>query len=255
LFTAIGGTHVEPEYIQARRVDEHPLHRGRFRPLPEPDLTGPDTALLVVDVQYGDAHPDYGAVRRMRERHPGSTDYYEARLETAVPVIRRLQDAFRALGREVVHVKIESLTRDGRDRSLEHKSLDIHCPPGSKGAQILEEVAPVGDEVVVTKTCGGVFDGTNLDYVLRNLGIRNLVVCGVVTNGCVEAAVRGASGRGYHVCLVEDACAAWTAELEAGALRVMREVYAKIYTADALIAALGAPVSPRDLAAQTSRTM
>lgn len=232
--------------LGADRSSEHPLHRGRLAPLPEPDLTGPDTALLVVDVQYGDAHPDYGVVRALRERHPGSTDYYEARLRTAVPAIRRLQDAFRAHGREVIHVRIGALTRDGRDRSEEHKLLGIHFPPGSKEAEILEEVAPVGDEIVIAKTCGGVFDGTNLDYVLRNLGIRHLVVCGVVTSGCVEAAVRGASGRGYRVCLVEDACAAWTAELERAAIQVMRDVFAKVYTADELIPRLAPlPFSPR----------
>jgi len=235
--------------------DHHPLHRGRLVPLPEPDLTGPDTALLVVDVQYGDAHKDYGAVKRLQERYPGSADYYIARLETAVPTIRRLQDAFRSLGREVIHVKIQALTRDGRDRSLEHKQLAIHFPPGSKEAEILDEVAPVGDEIVITKSCGSVFDGTNIDYVLHNLGIKKLVVCGVVTSGCVEAAVRGASSRGYAVCLAEDACAAWTAELEAAGIIVMRDVFAKIYTADEIIARLTpTPVSPR-LAAELAGRM
>ena len=61
-----------------------------------------------------------------------------------------------------------------RDRSLEHKHLGIHHPPGLKDAQILEEVGPQGDEIVITKTCGGVFNGSNIEYVLRNLGIQHL---------------------------------------------------------------------------------
>lgn len=221
--------------------DQHPLHRGRLVRLPDPDLHQPATALLVVDVQYGDAHADYGAVKRLRERYPGSTDYYEARLRVVVPAIRRLQAAFRAVGREVIHVKIQALTRDGRDRSLEHKQLAIHFPPGSKEAEILDEVAPVGDEIVVTKSCGSVFDGTNLDYILHNLGVQNLVVCGVVTSGCVEAAVRGASSRGYAVCLAADACAAWTADLETAGIVVMRDVFAKVYTVDEIIGRLTPP--------------
>ena len=157
----------------------------RHQPLPEPGFSIADTALLVIDMQYGDAHRDFGHLRRMAERGDGAAiEYYASRLETrVVPNIRRLLAAFRDAGLEVIHTHIQSLTPDGRDRSLQHKSLGIHHPPGSKEAQILDEVAPRTGEIVLSKTCGGVFNGTNLEYVLRNLEIRTLVIAGVVTSG------------------------------------------------------------------------
>ena len=211
--------------------------RHRYGTLPESEFRPGDTALLCIDLQYGDAHLEYGVLRRMRERGDGELiAYYADRLKRLViPNVGRLQDACREAGIEVIHTKIESLTADGRDRSLEHKRLGIHHPPGSPDAQFLEEVGPRGDEIVLTKTCGGVFNGTNIEYVLRNLGIANLLVVGVITSGCVEVAVRDAADRGFVVTLVEDACSSWSEEMERAAIRAMSEIYAKVLsTEDAL---------------------
>jgi nicotinamidase-related amidase len=194
-------------------------------------------ALLVVDMQYLDAHADYGMGRRALDRGI-SLDYYLARLRTIIPNVRRLQDASRANGMQVIHTRIMSMTHDGRDRSPEHKALDIHAAPGSKEAAFLPEVAPVGDEIVFSKTAGGVFNSTNIHYVLRNLGVRTLIVCGVSTAGCVEGAVRAARDIGYDVIVIEDACGAWTKEMHDAAIHVMREVFAKIKSTDELIASL-----------------
>ena len=178
------------------------------------------TALLLVDLQYGDAHPDYGAIRRRREQAgPGATAYYEQRLaEQVLPNAARLLEAFRRAGSEVLHTRIASLTRDGRDRSLAHRRAGIHFPLASKEAQILDEVGPQADEIVFSKTCASVFNGTNIEYVLRNLGVQRLVIAGVVTGSCVEMAVRDAADRGFEVILVEDATATWSADLQAQAL-------------------------------------
>ncbi len=218
--------------------------RHRHGVLPDPEFRVGDTALLVIDLQYGDAHPDHGLLRRMRDRGDEEiAAYYVDRLETLViPNVRRLQDACRAAGIEVIHTRIESLTADGRDRSLEHKRLNIHHPPGSLDAQFREEVAPVGDEIVLTKTCGGVFNGTNIEYVLRNLGISELIVAGVITSGCVEVAVRDAADRGFSVTLAEDACASWSVEMEQAAIRAMSEIYAKVLSTDEIVRRL--PASP-----------
>ena len=214
-----------------------PRLQRRHARLPEPGLRRHDTVLLSIDLQYGDAHRDHGLLRRMRDRGDGAAiEHYAGRLEeTVVPNVRRLLDACRRAEVEVIHTKIESLTRDGRDRSLEHKHLGIHHPPGSREAQILEAVAPQGDEIVIPKTCGGAFNGTNIEYVLRNLGIRHLIVVGVVTSGCVEVAVRDAADRGFQVLLVEDATATWTPEMQEAAIRAMDEIYAKVITTDAVL--------------------
>ncbi len=70
---------------------------------------------------------------------------------------------------------------------------------------MLEQLAPSGDEIVLPKTSSSVFQSTNIHYLLRNLGVRQLVVCGCVTDQCVEHAVRDACDLGYLVTLVPGA--------------------------------------------------
>src|SRR5262249_1287969 len=65
----------------------------------------------------------------------------------------------------------------------------------------------------------GVFNSTNIEYVLRNLGIRQLIVAGTVTDQCVDMAVRDGADRGFLVTCVSDACATYTQERHDGALR------------------------------------
>ncbi|MFI5266480.1 MAG: cysteine hydrolase family protein [Chloroflexota bacterium] len=203
----------------------------------EPGLIANETAVLVVDMQYGDAHREHGLLRSRREAgRAAEIEYYADRLETlVVPNLQRLLPACRAAGIEVLYTVIASLTRDGRDRGLGHKRLGIHFPPGSREAQVLDDVAPAGDEIVLPKTCSSVFNGTQIEYVLRNIGIRELLVCGVVTGSCVEAAVRDAADRGFSVMLVEDATATWSPEMQTAALKVMAERYAKVRSAQQVI--------------------
>lgn len=213
-------------------IDERLL--DRHSRLPEPQLGLTNTALLVIDMQYGDAHREYGNLKRIRDQGQGDVvEYYISRVERVViPNVQRLLRECRQVGVEVIHTRIESLTKDGRDRSLEHKNLGIHHPPGSVEAQFLDPVAPLGDEITLTKTCGGVFNGTNIEYILRNLGVQNLIIAGVVTSGCVEVAVRDASDRGFSVILVDDACATWSSQMQDAAVRAMRGIYAVVWSTD-----------------------
>lgn len=208
-------------------------------PFPEPRLDPAETALLVVDMQYRDAHPEGALFEQIRAAGFGEQlEYYRDRLGLIVPNIRRLQDAFRAASAEVIHLRIQSLTQDGRDRGVSHKKLGHAGAPGSRDAEFLPELQPVGDEIVINKTAGSPFISTNIAYVLRNLGIRTLVVTGVVTTGCVLTTVTDAADSGFHVVLVEDACGALVSEMHWGAVRIMRDVYATILTTDAVAARL-----------------
>ena len=200
-----------------------------IKPLPEVHLKRKNTALLIVDMQYLDAHKDYGIFINARKKGAGQAlDYYRDRLEIIVPNIARLQKVFRQKKMEVIQTKIESLTLDGRERSKGHKAKGIFAPKGSKDGEILRELKPRENEIVLPKTASGVFNSTAIDQILRNLGIENLIVTGVVTNNCVENAVRDACDRGYAVLLVEDGCAAVTEELHAAAVRAMKDHFAKV---------------------------
>lgn len=213
-----------------------------WRPrLADPALRREDSALLVIDMQYADAHIEHGIFKYRREHgFTNGLEYVDRRLRLIVPNIARLQAACRACGVEVLFTRIRSLTRDGRDRSLAHKELGHMFPPGSQDAEILKEVAPAGDELVFDKTTGSVFNSTNIHYVLQNIGIRNLIMVGVMTGGCVESAARDAKDLGYRVLVVDDACGTWTHEMHEFALRVMNEVFAKIKTTDEVLAMLQA---------------
>lgn len=208
-----------------------------YRPMPDVEISLKDTALLVIDMQYLDAAPGYGSFKDLSgAEEKAAAAYYFSRIEEIVlPNIQRLQDAFRAKKMEVIFTVIESLTKDGRDRSREHKRLAVLAPKDSKEAQVLDEIKPVGDEIVIPKTASGVFNATNIDYVLRNLGINTLVVTGVVTNECVETAVRDAADKSYNVILVEDCCAALSKESHENSIIAMGNTYARIMTTDELL--------------------
>lgn len=196
------------------------------------------TALLCIDLQYLDAARGLGVFADAEQSGvpPAAAEYYFERLETTVlPNVRRLQDAFRTKGLEVIHTRIQSLTQDGRDRGPGHKRLGLHAAPGSREAQFVPAVAPQGDEIIINKTASGVFNATNLEYVLRNLGINGLFVVGVYTNECVSTAIRDACDLGFYVTLVEDGCATVTPELQQATLTTMKDRYARVLSTDEAI--------------------
>lgn len=210
-------------------------------------LISRDTALLVIDMQYLDAAENHGVFKNP-EQHgisPASVRYYFDTLKnTVIPNIQRLQEAFREHHLEVIHTRIQSLTQDGRDRSKGHKRLGLLAAPDSKDACFLPEVAPVKDEIVINKTASGVFSSTNLNYVLKNMGVNALFVCGVYTNECVETTVRDACDLGYLVTLVEDCCTTVTPELHQASLATLRDRYARVIPTDAAITDLENFVRP-----------
>jgi ureidoacrylate peracid hydrolase len=182
------------------------------------------SALLLVDVQNFGAHRDGGEWRDLPpEEVEARAGWFFAELEArALPNMARVLDAARGAGVEVIHTVIESLTLDGRDRSLDYKITGFNVPKGSWDAQVLDAVAPRGDEIVLPKTSSSVFVSTNIDYVLRNLGVRQLAVAGLVTDQCVESAIRDACDLGYLVTQVTDACLTYDAERHEASLRAIR---------------------------------
>lgn len=195
------------------------------------------TALLVVDVQY--------FVTAHAER------YFLDRLQSLVlPNIRALQDAMRACSCEVMFTTVENLTRDGRDRSLDYKISGIFVAKGSREAQVLEEVAPLEDEIRLPKSTSSVFNSTSIEYLLRNLGIKRLIIVGVLTDQCVISAVRDACDRGFLVVVPDDACATYSQQRHDWALELTKG-YCRITSTEELLGEL------RDLFAKQpgARTM
>lgn len=187
-------------------------------PLPTRDapFVRGQTALLLIDMQRAWLEP--GPDPDHSDRTTGHT-FHRLTATQTIPQARRLLDAAREARVEVIHTIIRSLTEDGRDRSLDHKLTPIHLSPRDPAAEPIPALAPRGDEMVLPKTSSGVFNSTMLDYVLRNCGIRMLIVAGIMTDQCVDMAVRDGADRGYLVTCVTDACMASTSEQHEAALR------------------------------------
>lgn len=198
------------------------------------------SALLFIDVQNFSVRRDGGEFKDVPDEEiNGKYGYYFDRLHSlAIPNMQRLQKAFRSAGIEVLYTTIESLTKDGRDRSLDYKITGFHVPKGSWDGKVIDEIAPGDDEIVLPKSSSSVFVSTHIDYLLRNLGVRQLVISGLVTDQCVESAVRDACDLGYLVTLVSDACATYSQERHDDSLRAIKG-YCRQVSTDALIEEIG----------------
>ena len=194
-------------------------------------------ALLIVDVQNYCAHPDGAGAHHLDSQQ---RDYLFRRLrETVLPNLQLLQSACRRAQIEIVYAAVENMTRDGRDRSLDYKISGIDVPRASWDAQVLDEIAPAEDEMIFRKTSSSVFISTNIDYVLRNLEVRSLILAGMMTDQCVESAVRDACDLGYLVTLVTDACVTDSAERHEQSLIGIRG-YCRQRRTDAMLAEVAA---------------
>jgi len=194
-------------------------------------------ALLFVDVQNYTAREDGGEYAALgeTERQARYGWFFQVMRETAVPNMQRLQAACRRAKVEVMYTVIEALTRDGRDQSLDYRISRLFVPRGSWDAKVLDAIAPVDDEMVLPKTSSSVFISTNIDYVLRNLGVRSLIIAGVLTDQCIDSAVRDACDLGYLVTVPTDACATLSQERHDWSLRNNRG-YCRQVTTAALVA-------------------
>jgi biuret amidohydrolase len=140
----------------------------------------------------------------------------EARRE-ALPNIVRLLPAARATGVKVVHCLVQRRP-DGQGsnhnaRLFAGAGKGVDISPGSAGATLLPELGPDPTDVVLSRWHGvGPMGGTDLDPILRNLGVSTIVGVGVSLNIAIPNLVMDAVNRGYEVVLPRDAVAGFPAE-------------------------------------------
>jgi len=197
------------------------------------------SALLFVDVQNYCARRDGGEFADISEQaQEAKCGWYFSELEDRViPNMQRLQNACRAAGIEVMYTTIESLTADGRDRSLDYKITGFNVPKGSWDGKVIDQIAPADDEIWLPKSSSSVFISTHIDYILRNLGVKQLVISGLLTDQCVESAIRDACDFGYLVTQVTDACTSYNAERHENSINAIKG-YCRQLTTDELLAEL-----------------
>lgn len=197
----------------------------------------PETAaLLFVDVQNFAAHRDGGEFKDMpKDQFTAKYGWFFEELDARViGNMQAIQSACRKAHIEVMYTTIESLTLDGRDRSLDYKITGFNVPKGSWDGKVIDQIAPDGDEIVLPKSSSSVFISTHIDYVLRNLGVKQLVISGLITDQCVESAIRDACDLGYLVTQVTDACLTYTPERQENSIQTIKGYCRQVTTAELL---------------------
>lgn len=195
------------------------------------------SALLFIDVQNFSAHRDGAEFKDLpAEDFVDRYGWYFEQLETRViPNMQAIQAACRKAGVEVMYTTIESLTLDGRDRSLDYKITGFHVPKGAWDGKVIDQIAPEGDEIVLPKSSSSVFVSTHIDYILRNLGVRQIVLSGLITDQCVESAIRDACDLGYLVTQITDACLTYTQARHDNSLSTIKGYCRQITAADFIL--------------------
>ena len=202
-------------------------------------LISENSALLFVDVQNFSANRQGAEFKDLPDAEfTGKYGWYFDMLNvTVIPNMQRIQHAARNAGVEVMYTTIESLTSDGRDRSLDYKITGFNVPKGSWDGKVIDQISPEEDEIVLPKSSSSVFVSTHIDYVLRNLGVKQLVISGLITDQCVESAVRDACDLGYLVTQVTDACLTYNQARHDNSIYTIRG-YCRQVTTQELVAEL-----------------
>lgn len=193
------------------------------------------TALLIVDMQNDFLHPE-GAYGRAGQ---------SAEMIAALPArVAPVANAMRAAGGLVVSTQFTLVPGRGGDPMISPHLKKLRpflgrgdFTPGSWGNQMVDELGTA--DVVIEKIAYSAFYMTRLEWVLRRLGVEDLLVAGIVTNGGVASTVRGAHVLDLHTTVLSDGCGAFSQAAHEAALADLGTVSGIASCAD-VVAALGA---------------
>ena len=162
-------------------------------------------AILFIDCQSYCTDPSSPLYTRGRDGF--DCKYFFERLPTVRRNWVRLVTQARLSEVDIITTVISSRRRDGKDLSADYKKTGFYVYCRDPTDELVAELAPRSEnEICLPKTSSSVFQSTNIDYVLRNLGTKTIIIAGLLTDQCVDHAVRDAADLGYRVICVEDAC-------------------------------------------------
>jgi nicotinamidase-related amidase len=208
-------------------------------PYPDFDIGPGKTALVLIDMQKI-ASPEPFVKAAIKKGFPENdvkeaVADYETRFWKAVDNAERILKACRTKGIDVVHVHLEAPSRNPLHTAKVNRKIGLIVRPASDESQSLDQVKPLPNELVVKKTNGGAFSGTNLDFILRNMDIQSLILVGFLTDECVAATAYHASDIGYDVLLVRDATATHRNEAHEALIWSLDDMCLKVYTTDQVL--------------------
>lgn len=202
------------------------------------------TAHAVVDFQNDYCHPEGWSAR-----NGGDVSSYPRAIELASQFVTES----RHLGVLQIFVRMTALPHGLSDSPAwirMHHRLAIQrgerpseeweacAVEGTWGAEIVDELVPGPDDVIIDKLRSSAFFGTHLDVLLRSRGIKTLLVSGCTTEGCVESTVRDASFRDYYPVVVLDAVCSDSQPLHEASMMVMAAYRADVLSAQSIIEVL-----------------
>jgi nicotinamidase-related amidase len=215
------------------------VFKALAKPLPDFEIKPGKAALLLIDIQklvssepllqeaLDAGLPEMEVKEALRE--------YDQRVKKVVRNARRILQACRKKGYDIMHIKLGAQTSDPRHTAKINRKANFIVPMEAEKGKFFDEVKPAEGELVFPKTNGGAFTGTNLDFVLRNMDIESIIVTGFLTDQCVLATAICGGDIGYDVMLVEDACTGTTKENHDAVIRIAGDTFLKVKsTADLL---------------------
>jgi biuret amidohydrolase len=229
----MSSTRRSPAAAKQERIDQ--IHRCNPR----------RTALLVIDMQHGFLDP--GA----------SLEVPKGR--GIVPNIRQLMDCCRALGSPVIftqfvyspavpclrgdpfgieHLPAQRGQPTGFGRPSSNCLIGLPAGQGLESADIVPELAPGADELVIPGHTYDKFLGTPLDLALRSRGLTHLLITGVTTDICVNCTVLAAANRNYRVTVATDGVATIDDALQDACLRIWARKFARLRTTAQIVSEL-----------------
>ena len=205
--------------------------------IPEFPLDWSKSALIVIDLQKHQISPEHGMLKRLHDAGLGDDCAYaiERIQNTMIPNVQRLIAAFRENEAPIIQTRCASLRGDGSDQTRRHVAFGTFCRLDSEDAEFYPDTAPGGDDITLTKSGSSLFNSTNAEHILRNMGITTLVMTGVWTNSCVEGATRDAGDLDFDVVLAEDACVAMSKRGHDNALEYLDKNFCFAWSTDEIL--------------------
>ncbi len=170
-------------------------------------------ALLIIDMQNDFVLPDAPACVK--------------NAYSTIPKIKKILSFFREKKWNIFHIIREYLPDASNVEIVRIKDFENgkkYCVKGTKGAEIVDELKPIGYEYVIKKPRFSAFMNTQLDFILKRLKISNIVICGTQYPNCIRCSAYDSISYGYETIVLTDATSGQSYEVEKANIIDMKNI-------------------------------